>query len=194
MTVEPTPLIFTALQFAAEKHKSHRRKGGNDIPYINHPIGVAKLLATIGGVTDSDVLAAALLHDTVEDTDTTSSELTQSFGPVIAGLVAEVTDDPSLSSERRKVVQREEAASKSPAAKLIRLADKTCNVRDITDNPPPGWPLARQIAYFDWAESVVAGLRGSNSALEAEFDAMLGRARRKMALAEPRTPSPLAAP
>jgi (p)ppGpp synthase/HD superfamily hydrolase len=168
--------IFVALRFAAEKHTHQRRKGGKDVPYINHPIGVATLLATVGRVTDTDVLAAALLHDTVEDTDTTPEELETKFGPVISALVAEVTDDPALTSAERKVRQEREAPFKSPKAKLIRLADKICNVHDITYSPPPSWSLERRIAYFDWAERVVAGLRGTNAALEADFDATLARA------------------
>ncbi len=169
--------IFVALRFAAEKHKHHRRKGGRDIPYINHPIGVATLLATIGGVTDVDVLAASLLHDTVEDTDTSPEELERMFGPAIAGLVLEVTDDPQLASVERKATQVREAPLKSPKAKLIRLADKTCNIHDIAHEPPPTWSNERRLAYFDWAEQVVAGLRGINAPLEAEFDARLAGAR-----------------
>lgn len=173
--------IFVALRFAAEKHKHHRRKGGRDIPYINHPIGVATLLATIGGVTDPDVLAAALLHDTVEDTDATLEELERLFGPVIAGLVAEVTDDPDLTSAQRKATQEREAPFKSPKAKLIRLADKTCNIYDIAHEPPPTWSDERRRAYFDWAERVVAGLRGVSPPLEAEFDLRLEHAREVVA-------------
>lgn len=169
--------IFVALRFAADKHKHHRRKGGRDIPYINHPIGVATLLATIGAVTDPDVLAAAFLHDTVEDTKTSPDELERLFGPAIAGLVAEVTDDMSLKSVERKSIQERDAPFKSPKAKLIRLADKTCNIYDIAHEPPPTWPDERRLAYFDWAERVVAGLRGVNAPLEAEFDARLARAR-----------------
>jgi guanosine-3',5'-bis(diphosphate) 3'-pyrophosphohydrolase len=173
--------IFVALRFAAEKHKHHRRKGGRDIPYINHPIGVATLLATVGGVTDPDILAAALLHDTVEDTDTTPEEVERLFGPVIAGLVAEVTDDPDLTSAQRKATQEREAPFKSPKAKLIRLADKTCNIYDIAHEPPPTWSDERRLAYFDWAERVVAGLRGVSAPLEAEFDARLEQARELVA-------------
>jgi GTP diphosphokinase / guanosine-3',5'-bis(diphosphate) 3'-diphosphatase len=170
--------IFRALEFAAEKHKHHRRKGGRDIPYINHPIAVATLLATVGGVTDPDVLAAAFLHDTVEDTDTTPEQLVEQFGIEIAGLVAEVTDDPLLSSAQRKITQEREAVSKSPRAKLIRLSDKTCNVHDITFNPPPDWSLERRMEYFNWAERVVRNLRGIHPELEAYFDATVATARR----------------
>lgn len=169
--------IFRALRFAAEKHKHHRRKGGKDIPYINHPIGVATLLATVGGVTDPDILAAAFLHDTVEDTDTTPEELESLFGPVIAGLVAEVTDDPALDSVTRKLVQEREAPFKSPNAKLIRLADKTCNIHDIAHAPPPNWSIERRLAYFDWAERVVNALGPTHEALEAEFRSGLTAAR-----------------
>jgi guanosine-3',5'-bis(diphosphate) 3'-pyrophosphohydrolase len=95
---------------------------------------------------------------------------------VVASLVAEVTDDPSLSSAERKLAQEREAPRKSPNAKLIRLADKTCNVRDITDNPPPSWSLGRRTAYFEWAGRVVAGVRGINPALDAEFDEAIARA------------------
>lgn len=180
--------IFAALQFAAQKHKAQRRKGGTDIPYINHPIDVATLLATIGRVTDADILAAAVLHDTVEDTNTTAEEVERTFGPVIAALVAEVTDDAELTSAERKERQEAEAPYKSRGAKLIRLADKTCNVRDITHACPPSWSRERQSAYFDWAERVVAGLRGTDPGLEAEFDRMLAGARDAVRLeATPRT-------
>ena len=171
-------LFFRALQFAAEKHKHHRRKGGRDIPYINHPIAVATLLATVGGIADSDVLAAAILHDTVEDTDTTPDELVVLFGADIAGLVAEVTDDPLLSSAERKRTQEREAAFKSARAKLIRLSDKTCNVHDITFNPPHDWSVERCLDYFNWAERVVGNLRGIHAELEASFDAAISEARR----------------
>ena len=170
--------IFRALEFAAAKHVHHRRKGGRDIPYINHPIAVATLLATVAGVTDADLLAAALLHDTVEDTDTTHEELVEQFGPDIAELVAEVTDDPRLPSAQRKLTQEHEASSKSPRAKLLRLADKTANVHDITYRPPPDWSVARRMEYFAWAERVVANLRGVNPALEERFNDVLAEARR----------------
>ncbi len=170
-------IVFTALQFAAERHVHHRRKGGRDIPYINHPIAVATLLATVGGVSDPDILAAALLHDTVEDTATTPGELLEHCGARIAGLVAEVTDDPSLGSAERKATQEREARFKSPSAKVIRLADKICNVRDITYHPSHGWSAERKLAYFDWAERVVAGLKGSHAVLEAAFDDALLAAR-----------------
>lgn len=169
--------IFSALELAAHGHARQRRKGGDDIPYINHPIAVAALLATVGGVTDPDILTAAVLHDVVEDTTTTAAELEAQFGARIASLVAEVTDDPALDGPARKLTQEREAPSKSPGAKLIRLADKTCNVRDITANPPHTWPAERCTTYFDWCERVVAQLRGTHPALEAAFADAIVQAR-----------------
>lgn len=169
-------VILSALQFAAHKHKGQYRKGGLNVPYINHPIDVATLLATVGEVRDVEILAAAMLHDTVEDTDTTPGELQRLFGAAIAKLVAEVTDDPGLSSVDRKATQEAEAPFKSHRAKLIRLADKTCNIHDITHAPPPGWSVDRQREYFAWAARVVKALGSVNGALEAEFAARLARA------------------
>ncbi len=166
-------VILRALQFAARKHVGQHRKGGHNVPYINHPIDVATMLATVGGVADPEVLAAAMLHDTVEDTDTTFEELQREFGPVITGLVSEVTDDPDLTSAERKATQEREAPFKSPRAKLIRLADKTCNVGDITHAPPPNWPAERRRDYFAWAARVVKALGDVNPALEAEFAARM---------------------
>lgn len=175
-------VLLDALHFAATRHTGDYRKGpmpdGTRIPYINHPIAVARQLAVVGGVTDADVLCAAVLHDTVEDTPTTNQELEARFGARVAALVAEVTDDPRLKSAERKLVQEREAPTKSPLGKLIRIADKTCNVRDITDTPPVGWEDGRRLRYFDWAERVVGGMRGSNAPLEADFDAALTRGRR----------------
>lgn len=175
-------VLFEALHFAATRHTGHYRKGpmpdGTRIPYINHPIAVARQLAVAGGVTDAEVLCAAVLHDTVEDTQTTPEEIEERFGPRIAVLVAEVTDDKVLKSAERKLTQEREAPLKSPLARLIRIADKTCNVRDITDTPPVGWDDERRLRYFDWAERVVGRMRGSNAALEADFDAALTRGRR----------------
>lgn len=173
--------FFKALQFAARRHTSQRRKGGKDVPYINHPIDVATQLVTVGGISDPAVLAAALLHDTVEDTDTTPQELEHEFGADVAALVAEVTDDDSLTSAERKLKQEVEAPTKSPRAKLIRLADKTCNVRDITNHPPPSWSIERRRAYFDWAGRVVAALGRVHPALEKDFAEALARAKQSVA-------------
>ena len=162
--------ILKAAHFAADKHRTQRRKDAEASPYINHPIAIAHVLAAEGDVTEIAVLVAALLHDTVEDTETTSVELESLFGTEVAGIVAEVTDDKSIPKAERKHLQVSKAASKTRGAKLVKLADKISNLRDIAAAPPVGWPLERREAYFEWAKQVVAGLRGVNPTLEAAFD------------------------
>jgi guanosine-3',5'-bis(diphosphate) 3'-pyrophosphohydrolase len=168
-------LLFRALAFAAHKHRDQRRKDAEASPYINHPIALAEILAGEGGVTDVEVLAAALLHDTIEDTDTTAAELEAQFGPRITGMVVEVTDDESLPKAEKKRLQIEHAPGLSPGAKLVKLADKICNLRDVADRPPAKWDLQRRQEYFEWAKRVIDGLRGAHPGLEAAFDAAYGR-------------------
>jgi guanosine-3',5'-bis(diphosphate) 3'-pyrophosphohydrolase len=169
-SAEGLPLIVSALEFAAHKHRDQRRKDAQASPYINHPIALANVLVREGGVNDPAVLAAALLHDTVEDTQTTAPELREAFGEKIAGIVEEVTDDKNLLKAERKRLQIEHAAHISREAKLVKLADKICNVRDVADHPPAKWDLARRREYFEWAKAVVDQLRGVHPQLEKKFD------------------------
>jgi guanosine-3',5'-bis(diphosphate) 3'-pyrophosphohydrolase len=162
-------LVLRAVSFAAEKHRNQRRKDADASPYINHPIELTTLLHE-AGVADPVVLCAALLHDNIEDTDTTGDELRRRFGPEIAATVIEVTDDKSLDRAERKRLQVEHAAHISDRAKLVKLADKTCNLRDMATAPPANWPLKRRQEYFDWAKQVVDALRGVHPGLEREFD------------------------
>lgn len=165
-----TPLLLKALSFAAYKHRHQRRKGVRQIPYINHPIALADLLVRTAKIRDPKTIAVALLHDTVEDTCTTPDELKAEFGSTISNLVAELTDDKTLPFEERKRRQIEHAASLSPRARLVKLADKTCNLRDVAQDPPAKWTLKRKQQYFDWAKNVVDKIRGSNAKLETAFD------------------------
>jgi guanosine-3',5'-bis(diphosphate) 3'-pyrophosphohydrolase len=164
------PLIVRALEFAAHKHRDQRRKDALASPYINHPIALANVLVHEGKVEDPAVLSAALLHDTVEDTETTPAELREVFGEKIAGIVLEVTDDKNLLKAERKRLQIEHAAHLTREAKLVKLADKICNVRDVANHPPAKWDLTRRREYFEWAKAVVDQLRGVHSALEKKFD------------------------
>lgn len=164
------PLFLKALEFAARKHRDQRRKDAEASPYINHPIALAHILV-VAGETDLSTLCAALLHDTIEDTETTIDELAAEFGEVIGAVVMEVTDDKSMSKEARKQAQIDHAPHLSERARMVKLADKIANLRDITSSPPVGWELDRRRAYFDWARAVVDGLRGSHPRLEALFDA-----------------------
>jgi guanosine-3',5'-bis(diphosphate) 3'-pyrophosphohydrolase len=166
--------ILSALQFAAFKHRDQRRKDHAASPYINHPIALANVLWREGGVHDAGVICAALLHDTIEDTQTTADEIRQAFGARIARIVLEVTDDKLLPKAERKRRQIEHAPRLSRAAKLVKLADKICNLRDVAQSPPPTWSLRRRRQYFDWAKKVIAGLRGTNPRLEKAFDSAYG--------------------
>lgn len=167
---DDTGLVLKALAFAADKHRHQRRKGAEASPYINHPIDLANVLWHEGGVTDAVVIAAALLHDTIEDTETTIDELTRHFGEQICEIVLEVTDDTDLPPQQRKRIQVEKAPHVSHMAKQVKLADKICNLRDILELPPHGWDQARKRRYFEWARDVVDGLRGTNTSLESAFD------------------------
>ncbi|MEO6325759.1 MAG: HD domain-containing protein [Thermoanaerobaculia bacterium] len=174
--------LLEAVLFAAEKHRQQRRKDEEASPYINHPIAVASLLASVGGITDIDVLCAAVLHDTIEDTETTAIELEEKFGSKVRGLVEEVSDDKSLPKAERKTLQIEHAAKGSSGAKLIKLGDKISNLHDIALSPPKDWSSQRRLDYLNWAELVIAGVRGTNAGLEARFDSMLASGRRALDL------------
>jgi len=162
--------LIKAADFAAFKHRRQRRKDAEASPYINHPLALARVLKLEAGVGDVDALVAAILHDTVEDTETTVEELEREFGHVIAAIVAEVTDDENLPKPERKRLQVERAPHISQHAKLVKLADKICNLRDVIDAPPANWPLERRRAYFEWAKAVIDGLRGAHPGLEHLFD------------------------
>ncbi len=168
-----TGLLLQALDLAAAKHRDQRRKDTPKSPYINHPIAVAKMLWDCG-VRDQTTILAAVLHDTIEDTDTTREEIVGLFGAEVADVVVEVTDDKSLPKARRKELQVEHAPHMSHAAKLVKLADKTCNVRDVIDSPPD-WPFERKQQYLAWAKQVVDGLRDASPSLAGRFDAQHAR-------------------
>lgn len=170
-----THLFIDVLAFAAHKHRDQRRKNVAASPYINHPIALAHVLVSEGRIEETAVLCAAILHDTVEDTQTTFAELERRFGAEIAGIVREVTDDKSLSKALRKELQVEHAPHLSRGAKLVKLADKICNLRDVADDPPANWAHERRVEYFEWAKRVIDGLRGAHPALEAVFDSVYRR-------------------
>jgi guanosine-3',5'-bis(diphosphate) 3'-pyrophosphohydrolase len=164
-------LLLGVLAFAAERHSRQRRKDVDASPYINHPIALANVLANEAGIDSIDVLAAAVLHDTLEDTETTVADLDAAFGPRITRIVLEVTDDKTLPKAVRKQLQIDLAPQLSYEAKLVKLADKICNLRDVATAPPVGWSLQRRQEYFDWARQVVERMRGTHARLEALFDA-----------------------
>ena len=171
-------LILKAADFAARKHRFQKRKDADASPYINHPIAVAMLLSDVGGVSDEDVIAAALLHDTIEDTNTTPEELDQEFGEKIRKMVQEVTDDKKMKKAERKRHQVEHAKHLSAGAALVKLADKTSNVLDVAHNPPKGWSVERRQEYLDWAEEVVTNIPEPHTALLKAFNDALAVGRK----------------
>jgi guanosine-3',5'-bis(diphosphate) 3'-pyrophosphohydrolase len=174
-TTSITGSVIKAVAFAAGKHSHQRRKDADASPYINHPIALANVLVNEGEIEDPIVLCAAVLHDTIEDTETTEAELKELFGGTVTSVVLEVTDDKSLDKHVRKQHQIEHTPHISPEAKLVKLADKICNLRDILASPPADWSAARKQEYFDWAGQVVVGVRGVNPRLEAVFDDLYAR-------------------
>ena len=168
-------LLLKATEFAANRHRNQRRKDVDASPYVNHPIALANVLVDAGGIHDVVVLCAALLHDTIEDTETTADELDAHFGREITSVVLEVTDDKTLDKHVRKQRQVDHAHHISQEAKLVKLADKICNLRDILASPPVDWSAERKQDYFNWAAQVVSGLRGVHFGLEAMFDALHAR-------------------
>jgi guanosine-3',5'-bis(diphosphate) 3'-pyrophosphohydrolase len=173
-------LFLKALSFSADKHRHQRRKDEKASPYINHPIEVANILWTVGNVSDIAAILAAILHDTIEDTDTTPGEIRDNFGDEVLRLVLEVSDDKNLPKIERKQNQITHSPHLSQRAKELKLADKICNVHDMAFAPPDSWPMERRIAYLQWAEAVINGLRGANEPLEKYFDETLTAARKKL--------------
>jgi guanosine-3',5'-bis(diphosphate) 3'-pyrophosphohydrolase len=181
MNPSTSPLfrVIDAIAFAAYAHRAQRRKDVDATPYINHPLSLVRILAVEAGVDDPDVLCAAALHDYLEDccgeTGQPSIEegrhrLRELFGVQVLAYVDAVTDDKTLDKHERKRLQIEHAAHLPHGAKLVKLADKTANLRDIADTPPAHWTLHRRMEYFEWAYSVVAQVRGSHACLEELFD------------------------
>ena len=178
-TIEPLPRVIDAIAFAAHVHRAQRRKDEEATPYINHPVALVRILAVEGGVNDIDVLCAAALHDYLEDccgkdgqpTLAEGREVVRSrFGEEVLAYVEAVTDDKALPKAERKRMQVEHSPHIPHGAKLVKLADKIANLRDIVEFPPADWPQFRRREYFDWATQVVAGLRGTHAGLEASFD------------------------
>lgn len=181
-------LLLTAVRFCAERHRRQRRKDAEATPFVNHPIEVAELLWHVGEVRNTRVILAALLHDILEDTETQPEEIEERFGKEVLRLVLEVTDNRSLPKRQRKRLQIELAPKLSPGARKIKIADKICNVRDLTLSPPPDWSWEDRWEYLEWTEKVVAGLRGVDPVLEAIYDEVLGEGKRKTAAEKPPDP------
>lgn len=165
----PLTRVTQALDFACRKHANQRRKGANQEPYVNHLAEVADLVAQATGGNDPDLVIAAFLHDTIEDQGVKREEIAAMFGEGVAALVMEVTDDKDLRKDVRKRLQVEHASRISQRARILKIADKTSNLRSMRF-APPSWPESRKRRYFAWANAVVSGARGVNAWIDAAFD------------------------
>jgi (p)ppGpp synthase/HD superfamily hydrolase len=163
-------MVLKAADAAAQWHVHQRRKGAAKEPYINHLLEVASLVAEATEGKDPNLVAAALLHDAIEDCEVPKELIAEAFGTDVANLVAEVTEDKTLEKSERKKRQVEGASKKTDRAKLLKLADKTSNLRALVSSPAPDWSVRRRIEYIDWARKVVEGLRGASPSLEKKFD------------------------
>jgi (p)ppGpp synthase/HD superfamily hydrolase len=161
---------FKAADAAARWHVHHRRKGPAQEPYINHLVEVAMLVAEATGGSDTNLVIAALLHDAIEDSEVPQELIAENFGDDVASIVMEVTDDKSLPKAKRKLIQIETAPMKSPRAKMLKLADKTSNLRAVAASPPSDWSVKRRMEYVEFARKVAAGIRGVSPKLEEQFD------------------------
>ena len=168
--------VMQAAHFAAERHTGARRKGQRAAPYVNHVIEVAELVAAATGGTDPVLVAAALLHDVVEDGYGTFEEIEALFGAEVAAVCREVTDDNTLPAAERRRLQAEGVAACSPRARTLRLADKVSNLRSLVSDPPANWSPQRRAEYRRFTEAVAAGCRGANARLEAQFEEALAAA------------------
>lgn len=169
-------VIIDAVSFAAERHKNQIRKGLGKIPYINHPIQVAKLLSDFGEEED-ELIISALLHDVIEDTTKDEKEIKElsniilnKFGETVLLTVLEVSDNKLLPVEERKRLQVVHTPKLSDSAKKLKIADKICNILDIKNDPPVNWPKERKLKYLDWSKEVVSGAKGLNEKLDQYFD------------------------
>jgi guanosine-3',5'-bis(diphosphate) 3'-pyrophosphohydrolase len=163
-------LVLKAADAAARWHVHQRRKGTAEEPYVNHLLEVATLVAEATNGKDPDLVIAALLHDAIEDQEVPREVIAESFGEGVATLVEEVTDDKTLEKQERKRRQVEHSHKKSQRAKILKLADKTSNLRAIAASPPPDWSVKRRLEYVGWAREVARGLTGASDWLEQEFD------------------------
>lgn len=168
--------VLRAAEMASAWHVGQRRKGEAQEPYVNHLLEVAGMVGAATGGADANLVIAALLHDAIEDCDVSGATIEAAFGADVRALVEAVTDDKTQPKATRKQAQIDRAPGKPLRAKLLKIADKTSNLRSMAASPPANWTVARRLDYVEWARAVVAGARGSHAGLEADFDAAAAEA------------------
>jgi len=158
--------VLGAAIFATEKHKSQVRSNEKKTPYIIHPIEVADLVMKIGHVYDKDVLITALLHDVMDDTQTTYEQITSLYGTKVSSYLEEMTSKQGLSLKEQKKQQIMQAFRQNPSVAIIKLSDKLSNLKTLATSPPPSWSRDRIDQYFQWAQTVIENLPESNQLLK----------------------------
>lgn len=172
-------LVARAEAFAMDAHAGQTRKGAAREPYVVHLAEVATLTRAFGGCDAA--VAAAWLHDCIEDCAVVDAEIRVAFGDTVADLVGELTDPPCTPRAQRRRLQVETAARKSPQARLIKIADKTSNLRSVAMSPPRAWDAARKLGYVRWGVAVVAALPAPPEGALATFLDVVETARRASA-------------
>ena len=170
-------LIEKAAAYARFHHEGQVRKGEAREIYITHVEEVAGLVSDFGG--DEVAVAAAWLHDIVEDCTPTIEDIESEFGSGVASVVAEVTDDKSLEKAERKSLQIATAPRKYLAACLIKWADNSSNLRAIAKSPPP-WSVSRKREYIAWAQRVTGALQHKPADALTYFEASVSMAVRSL--------------
>ena len=172
--------VMAALAFAARVHANQRRKGAAQEPYVNHLIEVAELVAEATAGADEDALVAALLHDVAEDCGVSGAALAEAFGPEVARVVAECSDDMTLPKEERRRARIASASRKTPRARMVKIADMISNLRAAAASPPAGWPVERRLGYLEGCRALAAAARGASATLDARFEAEAAEAERRI--------------
>lgn len=163
-------IVLRAANLAARWHAAQKRKGAAAEPYINHLLEVAGLVADATDGADAELVAAALLHDSIEDCEVPQTVLNDHFGSRVASLVIEMTDDKTLDKAVRKRKQIETASTKSHDAKILKMADKISNLRAVADSPSPDWSVTRRLDYIAWSKEVVTNLGLDHPTLTEQFE------------------------
>lgn len=152
--------IFEAISFAASKHKTQKRKDSIGTPYVNHPLNVARDLVFVG--EKKETIIGGIIHDVVEDTETTIKEIEIRFGKNVSEIVLEVTNKKDLSGEESKLFELERAKILSSSASSIRIADKYENIGDINLEQPIKWNTERKLNYIIWSKNLVDNIGWEN--------------------------------
>ncbi|MBN2441403.1 MAG: bifunctional (p)ppGpp synthetase/guanosine-3',5'-bis(diphosphate) 3'-pyrophosphohydrolase [Spirochaetales bacterium] len=167
-------IVFKALHLAAIQHSRQKRKA-DDSPYINHITEILHLLTAIGSIDDPEILAAAALHDVLEDTDLSSEIIQKQFGNKILSIVLELTDDKTKTLEERRNYIIDTIAGKSKEAQKIKIADFISNVRTL----PPDWSKEKIQGYIDWIDMAARQCKDINLPLEEMLRTLLKEQRKK---------------